>query len=501
MLGDTPRLTAAVIASLLSEGLRVRHVVPGSATRSIGSDRYEANLSSPESIRELHALLSGTEKNPVGAVINFLGISEPFSQPGVGDPGAPLRVAHWTFNVLKELQDDLDVSAKSGGGWLLNLTALGGKFGVDGNVNSAISAAGTLGITKTFMRESPKTSVKILDVDLSQDLNLLGARIVQELATESDFLEVGLAADGRRYRLKLKRHEAKPDGNLTLDKSSTVIVTGGAYGVTADVAKGLADLYAPRMILIGRSPLPRDESAATASLDAAGLRKHFITEAKNEGKKLLPAEIERTVQRLLRNRQILGNIKALKDAGSEVEYHALDVRNREAFGGLIDDLYTRFGKIDGVIHGAGIIEDKRIRDKSPESFENVFSTKVDSALTLVHALKPESLKFMVFFSSVSGRFGNAGQADYSAANEFLNKLANWLNSRWPGRISAINWGPWDGGMVSDELRRMYAQIGFDLIPIQEGVDYFLDEIRRDHPESAEVVVSGSVAQMAGPQMG
>ena len=470
--------------------------MPGSSAKSIGSDRYEANLSDPASIRELHTILSGAEKAPVGAVINFLGISEPFAQAGFGESGAPLRVAHWTFNVLKELQDDLEASAKLGGGWLVNLTALGGKFGIDGLAKSAITAAGTLGITKTFMRESPKTSVKNIDVDLSQDLNLLGARIVQELATEDDAVEVGLATSGR-YRLKLKRNEAQPDGELTLDKNSVVIVTGGAYGVTADVAKGLSERYAPRMILLGRSPLPREESDATKSFDAAGLRKHFITEAKAEGKKLLPAEIEKNVQRLLRNRQILENIAALKAAGSEVEYHALDVRDHEAFGRLIDDLYARFGNIDGVVHGAGIIEDKRIRDKSPESFGNVFSTKVDSALTLVQKLKSDSLKFMVFFSSVSGRFGNTGQADYSAANEFLNKLANWLNGSWPGRISAINWGPWDGGMVSDELRRMYAQIGFDLIPIQEGVDYFLDEICRDQPGSAEVVVSGSVSQMAG----
>jgi NAD(P)-dependent dehydrogenase (short-subunit alcohol dehydrogenase family) len=362
-----------------------------------------------------------------------------------------------------------------------------------------LAAAGTLGITKTFRRECPKTSVKTIDCDLTMDPNVLATSIFQELLTGDDNEEIGLSAAGR-IRLGLRRDEPAADAPLALTRESVVLVTGGAYGVTADVALGLARAYQPKLILVGRSPLPPAESSETASMNAGQLRQHLIARARTEGKKILPADIERSVARTLRNRAILQSIAQFQSAGSQVEYHALDVRDDVAFSKLIADLYQRFGSIAGVIHGAGVIDDKRIRDKSTESFTNVFGTKVDSALTLARTLKPESLAFMVFFSSVSGRFGNAGQADYSAANEFLNKLADQLDARWPGRISSINWGPWDGGMVSDELRRMYAQVGFQLIPVPEGVDHFLAEIRRDHRSSSEIVVSGSVAQMAGPMM-
>lgn len=215
----------------------------------------------------------------------------------------------------------------------------------------------------------------------------------------------------------------------------------------------------------------------------------------------MPADIEKEVQRLLKNRQMLANIAACRQAGSEVEYHSLDVRDGGAFSKLVDDIYHRFGRIDGVVHGAGIIEDKRIRDKTGQSFANVWRTKVDSALALAAKLRPEYLKFLVFFSSVSGRFGNAGQVDYSAANEFLNKLAQYLSRRWPTKVVSINWGPWDGGMVTDELRRMYATVGFDMIPIDVGVRFFLDEIRSPQQNCAEVVVSGSVEQMLGATVG
>ncbi len=97
-----------------------------------------------------------------------------------------------------------------------------------------------------------------------------------------------------------------------------------------------------------------------------------------------------------------------------------------------------------------MIQDKLIRDKTLGSFDAVLGTKLDGALNLARLLEPEALRFAALFSSIAGRFGNAGQSDYAAANEVLNKLALWLDRRWPGRVVAMNWGPWSGvGMVSD----------------------------------------------------
>ena len=83
-----------------------------------------------------------------------------------------------------------------------------------------------------------------------------------------------------------------------------------------------------------------------------------------------------------------------------------------------------------------------MRDKEADSLERVVATKAGSARTLVRRLRPEGLRFLVLFSSVSGRFGNRGQADYAAASEVLNKLAQELDRRWASRVVAINWGPW-----------------------------------------------------------
>ena len=186
---------------------------------------------------------------------------------------------------------------------------------------------------------------------------------------------------------------------------------------------------------------------------------------------------------------------ALRQRGAEVHYQQIDVRDPQAFEAFIDGIYSSFGRLDGVIHGAGVIEDKLIQDKAPDSFDRVFDTKVDSAFILSRKLRPQELKFLVFFSSVSGRFGNRGQGDYAAANEVLNKLAVCLDNSWPGRIVAINWGPWDTeGMVSAEVRKQFAERGVELIAPTVGLRYLEEELRFGRKGEAEVVVGGGARQ-------
>ena len=125
-------------------------------------------------------------------------------------------------------------------------------------------------------------------------------------------------------------------------------------------------------------------------------------------------------------------------------------------------------------------------------FARVFRTKVDSAFTLAEKIRPEGLGFLAFFSSISARFGNVGQIDYSAANEVLNKLANRLSREWPARVVAFNWGPWEAGMVSDELKRLYESAGMGLLSIERGVQAFVEEWSLPPTPSAEVlIVSGA----------
>jgi NAD(P)-dependent dehydrogenase (short-subunit alcohol dehydrogenase family) len=335
------------------------------------------------------------------------------------------------------------------------------------------------------------------------DPQLQFSHVLEAIQSDDGLVEVGIS-DNTRWRIEFVHEAAMPDGrdDLALDAGAVVLVTGGAYGVTAEVTKKLAREARPRLILVGRTSLASEEPSETRSLaDAASLRRYLIATMRREDSAVTPARIEQSVQEILRHRQIRSNIAEMEQAGSVVEYHSLDVRDAEPFGRLIDRIYEEYGRIDGVIHGAGVIEDKRIHDKTLDSFTRVFSTKVDSAMVLANKLRGDSLKFFVFFSSVSARFGSAGQIDYSAANEYLNKLAVQLDAKWPGHVVAIQWGPWEGGMVSEDLGRLYSTHGVRLIPVREGAEMFLSELRLSGRRSPEVLIACNLHAIAAAGRG
>ena len=97
---------------------------------------------------------------------------------------------------------------------------------------------------------------------------------------------------------------------------------------------------------------------------------------------------------------------------------------------------------------------------------------------------------------MTGRFGNAGQIDYAAANEYLNKLAARLDAQWPGRVVAINWGPWEGGMISDELRRLYQSKGVYPIPASKGAQALLVELKQAKSRKPEVLIACGLRAIA-----
>ncbi len=295
--------------------------------------------------------------------------------------------------------------------------------------------------------------------------------------------------------------DEREDAPVLLGTDSTVLLTGGARGITAAVALELANRYRPNLVLVGRSPLPDEhESLDTANLtESAELKAALIARLRREGRPASPAVVESAYQRLLHDREIRGNIERLRQAGARVHYYQADVRDEAALTAVLDDVYRRFGTLDGLIHGAGVIQDKLIRDKTPESYDRVFGTKVESALILSRCVRFEQLKFCVFFASVAGRFGNRGQSDYAAANEVLCKLAVQLDRRWPGRVVSIAWGPWSSiGMVS-ELEQHLGQRGLQMIPPDVGPRFLDEELRRGSKGECEVVIAGDVGQLALPR--
>jgi malonyl CoA-acyl carrier protein transacylase/NAD(P)-dependent dehydrogenase (short-subunit alcohol dehydrogenase family)/acyl carrier protein len=381
----------------------------------------------------------------------------------------------------------IQTAVLGGASGVLVATGLGGAFGraVGGN-GGILHTAGAAGLLKSLAKEHAELSVRAVDLDPGRSADELAGVIVAELLAADDIREIGYA-EGRRHVLEVVPADREENGGglALLDPDSVVLVTGGARGIGARISEALVRRFGCRVELVGRTA-PGSQNAdpeLDRAPDARALRGLL---AERGG--LRPAEIEAQVARILAEREIRSILERLGEAGSEARYHAVDVRDHDAFGRLLDDVYARHGRLDGVIHAAGIIEDRLLRDKTSESFERVFGTKVAGALTLARKLR-DDVRFVVFFSSVASVFGNRGQVDYAAANDVLDKLAVVLNSRLPGRVLSINWGPWgEGGMVSPELARELARRGIGLIAPDEGVDELIAELLHGPGDDAQVVL-------------
>ncbi|HLH14274.1 MAG TPA: SDR family NAD(P)-dependent oxidoreductase, partial [Solirubrobacteraceae bacterium] len=399
--------------------------------------------------------------------------------------------------LAQALQEQLLEAAGAGGAVVLAATRLGGSFGVgEGSADGAAEQGALCGFLKTLAQEWPQVRAKCVDLSAAPAAQA-AAQLLEELSAADGLVEVGYR-EGERMQLALAARGLQDRAAVeALDGDSVVLVTGGARGITARVAQTLAERHRPTLVLVGRTP-DEPESAETAALsELAQLREAAIEARRREGRPLTPALVEKDCQRILQAREVRENLERLRLAGARVEYLVCDVSDERAFGELIDMLYERHGRIDGVVHGAGVIEDKLIADKQLESLERVLATKAGAAQTLARRLRPDGLRFLVLFSSVSGRFGNRGQADYAAASEVLGKLAHELDRRWPAHVVSVDWGPWRStGMVSEWLEQEFARRGVALIGLEQGSRMLAEELERAGNGEAEIVI-GAATGLAG----
>ena len=470
------------------------------ATISTG-DVLSLDLTDPAAIESVLSTIRH-QHGPVGAIIHLLPLrsSQPASQCTFAEWRELARLdVRSLYALARAAENDLKQAGRERGALLAAITARGGEFGLRPNGYIPPTHFGVADFVKTLALEFNGVLCKVVDLDATDPVVILQKKLMDELTSPDDTLQVGLPGD---RRLTVMPQAAPLNGAIVREIQSdwVILLTGGARGVTAEIARQLAERYRPTLILAGSSPLPSGpEPPDTAGItETVRLKAALMDRMRASAKPVKPAAIEAALQRLLKDREIVRTIENLREAGSRVEYHSLDVRDEAAFDQLIERIYREHGRLDVVIHGAGIIEDKLIRDKTPESFDRVVHTKADSVFLLSRKLRPESLRCLLLMSSITAAFGNRGQADYGAANGIMNGMAINLASLWPARVVAMNWGPWgQSGMVSEEVRQQFLSRGIQMIPLDGGAEAALREIQAGAPADALVALGeGPWAQVA-----
>ena len=270
------------------------------------------------------------------------------------------------------------------------------------------------------------------------------------------------------------------------------LVSGGARGITAQCVIEMAQHFQCQFILLGRTSLKDEPVWAQGVTDLTELKKRAMSDMQGRGEKPTPAVIGKLVNGIQAQREIQQTLDAVMAAGGKAVYLSADITDTQALGERLATV-THLGQITGILHGAGNLADKLIENKTEADFENVYSAKVEGLENLLKVVPAQQLEFLVLFSSVAGFFGNVGQADYAIANEILNKTAYQFKERHPAcQVISINWGPWDGGMVTPQLREYFDKLDIKIIPVDVGTRMLVDELRSGADTPVQIVIGSAI---------
>ena len=220
-----------------------------------------------------------------------------------------------------------------------------------------------------------------------------------------------------------------PAGNFTVQPDATYLVTGGRGGFGLATAEWLAAKGARHLVLVGRSAETKPESVAA-----------------------------------------LGR---LRDLGVAVREAAVDVADGAALGALLDAVKREMPPLRGVVHCAAVIDDAALANLTAERFLAVLRPKLLGAWHLDRLTRDLPLDFFVLYSSAATLLGNLGQANYVAANLYLEALAEQRRAAGLPALAML-WGAIGGvghlARHADVAKTMTDRLGVKLLAPSEGLE-------------------------------
>jgi acyl transferase domain-containing protein/acyl carrier protein len=285
------------------------------------------------------------------------------------------------------------------------------------------------GLAKVIMLEHPELSCVYMDVGAGYSREEVANTIFTQLTRShlsSDSQESQLAwRNGQTYLARLSQYKPKSEQPLEIRNDSSYLITGGCGGVGLQIARWLVKQGAKHLLLLGRSqPSP---------------------------------EV----------RLVLDELEA---AGAQIIAAQADISDENALAQILTNLTA---PLRGAIHAAGVLDDASLLQQTPAKLKKVLLPKVQGAWNLHKLTLEQPLDFFVLFSSASSLLGAPGQANYAAANAFLDGLAAYRRGLGLPSLS-INWGAWDEvGMAARQgLLDKLPQRGEEAIPLQKALDLF-----------------------------
>ena len=291
-----------------------------------------------------------------------------------------------------------------------------------------------LGPCRVIPREYENIKCRSVDFMLCEEGSPSESELLEQLLYEvySDSEDTTVAYRGEsRLIQSFDKMESQDTQKpvLQIKNKGTYIITGGLGGIGLVLAEYLAEKEKVNLVLVGRSSFPETDKW-DEWLDNKGSTDKISIKIRT--------------------------LKNIRELGSEILICRGNVDNMEEMTRVLQQVQDHFGKIHGVIHAAGNPGGGMIQIKEESFVENVFSPKVTGTQVLYEVLKDCKPDFFIMSSSLNSITGGFGQADYSAANNFMDAFATAHDSRHGTRFVSINWDRWPGiGMATGNKKSIH----------------------------------------------
>ena len=381
------------------------------------------------------------------------------------------------------------------GTFLISATRLGGQHGYDQAGATAPLGGAVVGFTKTYKRERIDALVKAVDFEEEQKPSEVAAILIEETLRDPGAIELGYK-EGLRWTVGLQEQPAA-DGQpgLTLDSNTVFVVTGAAGSIVSAITADLATASGGTFYLLDlvREPDPENPDLKRFVTDKEGLKRDLFARIQARGERATPALVEKELAALERAQAAHSAIEAVRAAGGKAHYFSVNLTDADAVAKVIQQVREHSGRIDVLLHAAGTERSHFLQDKDQREFDLVFNVKSDGWFNLLHALGEMPLGATVAFSSIAGRFGNAGQTDYSSANDLLCKITSSFRTTRPAtRGIVIDWTAWGGiGMATrGSIPKMMELAGIDMLPPEAGIPLIRRELTTGATKGEIVIGQG-----------
>ncbi|HXW58650.1 MAG TPA: SDR family NAD(P)-dependent oxidoreductase [Solirubrobacteraceae bacterium] len=414
------------------------------------------------------------------------------------DPATRRKALYVRVKMLAIAMRALGEQIGSAGTFLVSATRLGGRHGYDADGATSVLGGAVTGFTKSLARERPDALVKAVDFAPSRKTAALADLLLEETLRDPGAVELGYAED-LRWSVGLAAQAGRHDVEREPTGETVFLITGAAgsivSAITADLTKGSGGTF--HLLDLVPAPDPGDPDLSSYVTDRDGLKRELAERIRESGERATPKLVERELARIERARAALDAIEAIESAGGSASWHQVDLTDAAQVSAAVAAALKESGRIDVLVHCAGLEISHFLPDKPQGEFDLVFDVKAEGWLNVLDALGDSAPGTAIVFSSIAGRLGNAGQTDYAAANDLLCKSVSNMRCRLrETRAIAIDWTAWAGiGMASrGSIPKMMAEAGIDMLPPDVGIPIVRRELTAAGP-GGEVLVAGSLGAL------